>query len=147
AALGDVARELPHEGRLLFLRWRRGALARRYRELPRDLESYAGCTARAQADPACARRPARGILHRAEARRARTGSAGHRCLDAVASLGPARAMRLRSQLRPPARLTAETDPASSDADPALIEALADEDFEASYDALFDEHVTTRQQLL
>jgi hypothetical protein len=61
--------------------------------------------------------------------------------------GPARPMRLRLQLRPPARLTFETDSASGDADADLIEALEDEDFETSFDALFDDHVTTRQQLL
>jgi len=49
--------------------------------------------------------------------------------------GPARPMRLRSQLRPPARLTFETDPVSGDADADLIEALEDEDFETSFDAL------------
>src|SRR4029077_10711533 len=63
--------------------------------------------------------------------------------------GPARAMRLRPMLRPPARHTVETDPASGEGDAELIEALADEDFEASMDALFDDHIdgAGRQQLL
>jgi Domain of unknown function (DUF1963) len=58
-------------------------------------------------------------------------------------------MRLRPVLRPPARLTVETDPASGEGDAELIEALADEAFEASMDALFDDHIdgAARQLLL
>ncbi len=150
AALGDVARELPHEGRLLFFYdggvgpWHDGTESARViwdrtppsqlerKALPRDLVDLhvEFCTALKPNAP----------------------TPDPSAIDAATPShhwGPARAMRLCSKLRPPARITIETDPAIGEADAELIEALADEDFEASVDALFDDHIDgpARQQLL
>lgn len=148
AALGEVARELPHEGRLLF--FYDGGLGPWH-------DGTESCRVIWDRTPASQleRKPiphALVDLHRdfCAALSPDAPPPDPSTIDASTPShhwGPERAMRLRSQLRPPARLTFETDPASGDADAELIEALEDEDFEASFDALFEDRVTNRQQLL
>jgi hypothetical protein len=150
AALGDVAGELPREGQLLFFYdggvgpWHDGAESARViwdktpaaqlerKALPRELVDphVEFCTELNRGAPP------------PDPSSVTAATPSHHW-------GPARAMRLRPMLRPPARHTVETDPASGEGDAELIEALADEDFEASMDALFDDHIdgAGRQQLL
>lgn len=70
-------------------------------------------------------------------------------LAEAAALGTSPAS-CRQMLRPPTRNTLETQPDNKEADAEFIEALQDENFEASIDALFDDHHVygaARQQLL
>jgi Domain of unknown function (DUF1963) len=150
AALGDVARELPKDGRLLFFYnggvgpWRNGRESARViwdttaaaqlerKALPRELVDLhvEFCTGLNRGEPP-------------------PDPSNVNAATPSYHWGPARPMRLRPMLRPPSRFTIETDPSNHEADAELVEALGDDDFEASIDALFDDHLdgAARQQLL
>ncbi len=149
AALGEVASDLPREGRLLFfydggvIPWRNGAETCRVIWDTKPVEKLV----RADPPQALLDLDAEFQAEMAAIRRERgwpTPGAG----TPSPFWGPARPMRLRSLLRPPDRSSIE-----AGAHEALIEALQDEDFEASYSALFEDHLfaksaaRSRQQLL
>lgn len=151
AALGEVAEELPREGRLLIFYdgavgpWHNGTESARViwdRTAPAQIERKG--LPRALVD-----------LHvefSTALKRGEPPPDPHAVTAATPSYqwGPARAMRLVPMLRPPAQNTPERAPDNKEADVEFIEALQDEDFEASIDALFDDrHVygAPRQQLL
>jgi Domain of unknown function (DUF1963) len=148
ARLGDIAADLPNEGRLLFFYdvsvgpWHDGAESCR---VVWDTSPVASLT----------RLPLPEILidlHVEEYALA----GGTRCDRSAVNenatspyWGPARAMRLHAMLRLPDWRSAEWQAGDSLAEQTLVAALEDEDFEASVQALFDDNIDTasRHQLL
>jgi hypothetical protein len=149
AALGAAASHLPGEGRLLIfydgavLPWHNGTETCKviWDAAPADR------LGRAETPQALLELDARFQAEMDAARRQRGWKTGNGAQPSP-YWGPPRAMRLRTVLRPPDRRTIE-----AAAHEALAEALEDDDFEASYDALFDDQLLgdggapSRHQLL